>query len=128
MRKVLIGAALLAGVAVAGAGAFAQSPPGGFPGGPGGPMGGPGGGPGMGGPGGPGMGGPVMGGPGMRPGSFGPGPGMRPMMPPPTRSAVFSFNRGDTRVMIKCADNESTQACVDAAGTLIDKLAASSQR
>lgn len=117
MRRVLFGAAVLAAMAGLAAGASAQMPPG--------P---PGGMPGMGGPPGP-SDGPGMGGPGMGPGSFGPGPfgpGMRPRMPPPTKSAVFSFSRGDTRVMIKCADDEPTRACVDAAGALIDKLAAAS--
>lgn len=39
-----------------------------------------------------------------------------------TNAAIFRIRRGDTSVFIKCADNESTQACIAAAGTLLDKL------
>jgi hypothetical protein len=38
------------------------------------------------------------------------------------RAAMFRFRRGDAEIDIKCATDESTQACVEAAGTLIDKL------
>jgi hypothetical protein len=44
------------------------------------------------------------------------------MMMAHTNAAIFRIRRGDTSIFIKCADNESTQACVTAAGTLIDKL------
>jgi len=126
MGKVLIGAALLAGIVVgAGGVAMAQQPPGGPGGpggqGPGGPPGFPPGPPGMGFGMGPGGGGPGMGGPGGGPGHFGP-PGMHGMMAHPPRAAVFAINRGDTRIMIKCSDEESTRACVEAAGTLLDKV------
>lgn len=47
---------------------------------------------------------------------------MRGMMHPP-KAAVFMFRRGNERVMIKCADDEPTKACVDAATTLLGKLA-----
>lgn len=50
------------------------------------------------------------------------GRGMQP--PPPTKAAVFHFRRGDARIDIKCADDEPTKACVDAATVLMDKLAA----
>jgi hypothetical protein len=44
------------------------------------------------------------------------------MMMAHTNAAIFRIRRGDTSIFIKCADNESTQACVTAAGTLIDKF------
>ena len=106
MGKVLIGAALLAGVALgAGGSAFSQTPP---PGGPRGPDG-------------------TDRGPGMwrehmehmEPGHF--GPGMRGMRHPP-RAAVFMMSRGDNRIMIKCSDDEPTRTCVDAASALLDKV------
>jgi hypothetical protein len=117
MGKVLIGAALLAGMGLGVAGtALAQTPPG---------MGGPGGqGPGFP-PGPPGMGMGMGMGPGMMgPGMMGRPPGPRGMMPRPPRAAVFAFNRGDTHIMIKCSDEESTRACVDAASALLDKVGA----
>ena len=49
--------------------------------------------------------------------------GMMMHMHPP-KGAVFMFRRGDNRVMIKCADDEPTKACVDGATTLMDKLMA----
>jgi hypothetical protein len=39
-----------------------------------------------------------------------------------TTGAIFRIQRGDTAIFIKCAENESTQACVTAAGTLLDKF------
>lgn len=50
--------------------------------------------------------------------------GMMHMHPP--KGAVFMFRRGDQRVMIKCADDEPTKACVDGAGALLDKLGGAS--
>jgi hypothetical protein len=52
------------------------------------------------------------------------GPEMREhrMMMFRTTAAIFRIRRGDTSIFIKCADNEPTQACVVAAGTLLDKL------
>ena len=117
MGKVRFGAAL-AGMALLGAGvAWAQIPPPG-PGQAGGPPPPPGVGPGM-----------PFGadGPGMERGRpF--GPGMHGPMRRPPRAAVFSINRGDTRVFIKCSDEESTRACVDAATSLLDKLGGSTPR
>ena len=46
---------------------------------------------------------------------------------PPSKAAHFHFSRGDNSIDIKCADDESTQACVQAASTLLDKLAAMHQ-
>ena len=40
----------------------------------------------------------------------------------PPRGAVFMFRDGDERMLIKCADEEPTKVCVDAATTLIDKI------
>ncbi len=40
----------------------------------------------------------------------------------PPKGAVFMFRDGDQRVLIKCADEEPTKACVDGASTLIEKL------
>ncbi|MBV8915478.1 MAG: hypothetical protein JOZ05_20880 [Acetobacteraceae bacterium] len=113
MGKILIGAALLAGIGIGAAGvAVAQTPPPGGPDGPGAQ--GPGGHPPFP-PGPPGMGF-GMGGPGRPPGPH----GMMMMRPP--RGAVFAFRRGDTRIMIKCSDEESTRACVDGASALLDKV------
>jgi len=39
-----------------------------------------------------------------------------------TTGAIFHIRRGDTSIFIRCAENESTQACVTAAGTLLDKF------
>jgi hypothetical protein len=47
--------------------------------------------------------------------------GMMMRMHPP-KGAVFMFHDGDQHVLIKCADDESTKACVDGATTLMDKL------
>lgn len=47
---------------------------------------------------------------------------MRPMGPPPSRAASFMIERNGTEMRIRCAENESTQACVAAASTLIDKF------
>lgn len=47
---------------------------------------------------------------------------MRPMGPPPSRAASFAIERNGTEMRIRCAENESTQACVAAASTLIDKF------
>jgi hypothetical protein len=78
-------------------------------------------------PGGPGMRGPGMrghGGPGMM-GMRGPGgPEMGPhhFGPPPSKAASFAIERGDTRIRIRCAENEPMQACVNAASALLDKV------
>lgn len=44
------------------------------------------------------------------------------MMMHHTSAAIFRMRRGDNSIFIKCAENESTQACVAAAGMLLDKL------
>ncbi|MFC0407410.1 hypothetical protein [Roseomonas elaeocarpi] len=83
-------------------------------------------------PGGPGVWGhgPVMGGPGMpgagmqgpgMPGFHGPG-GPHRWGPPPSRAASFRLERGDTEFRVRCAENESTEACVNAAATLLDRF------
>jgi len=69
---------------------------------------------------------------GMMRGMMGGGmPGREPGAPPTmmmahmmanTTGAIFHVRRGDTSIFIKCAENESTQACVTAAGTLLDKF------
>ena len=38
------------------------------------------------------------------------------------RGARFTFTRGNARVDIQCPANQSLKDCVDAAGTLIDKV------
>jgi len=69
---------------------------------------------------GPGMAGAGMPGPGM-PGFRGPG-GPRHWGPPPSRAANFRLDRGDTEFRVRCAENESTEACVTAAATLLDRF------
>lgn len=39
------------------------------------------------------------------------------------KAAHFMFRRGDSRVDIKCAADEPMKACIEAATTLLDKLA-----
>lgn len=56
----------------------------------------------------------------------GPGMMMRPgggMPFPPTKGAVFVFDRGGPggRIIVKCADEDSTQACVQAVTPLIQQ-------
>jgi hypothetical protein len=41
------------------------------------------------------------------------------------KAAAFRFKRGDAEIDIKCAVDEPTRACVEAAATLIDKVTAS---
>lgn len=111
---------LIAGVGmllVVGGAAVAQTPPGMSPGGaagaPTGAMEGPSG-----------VGGPE----GMNHGPMGRWMGMMhghhgPHQPPVSKAAFFRLRKGDVSVGIKCADDEPTKACVDAAATLLDKLA-----
>lgn len=47
---------------------------------------------------------------------------MRHRPPPPPHGTSFHFRKGDAAVDITCSDNEPVQACVAAAGTLLDKL------
>jgi hypothetical protein len=73
------------------------------------------------------------------PGMMGAGPerGMMGHHPPPrgpgeehwhhhmmmqSKGAMFYFRRGNSSIMVKCAENESTQVCVNAAATLLDKI------
>jgi len=54
--------------------------------------------------------------------------GMRPMMPHRRmmlrgQAAHFHFARGNARIDVTCSVQEDTEACVRAAGTLIDKIA-----
>lgn len=65
----------------------------------------------------PGMMRPPMGGPGGHMGMH------RPPMPMMQKSAGFRFKRDGAEIDIRCAADESTKACVDAASVLIDKLA-----
>ena len=74
----------------------------------------------------------------------GPGPGMHEHMrehmrgpmggmggPPGmqmTKAARFHFSRGENQVDIRCAADEPTKACVDAASVLLDKLNAQPAR
>ncbi len=46
---------------------------------------------------------------------------MRHMME--TKAARFDMRRGDMRIDVKCAADEPMKACVDAATTLMDKMA-----
>ena len=109
MKKVLLTGAAL-GILVVGT-AVAQTPPpppGPPPGGPDGP------------------GRPHFPGPG--PGMMGPGgPGHGPermmhMMEMMSKGAAFHLRRGESRLDIKCAENEPMKACVDAATALLDKV------
>lgn len=44
------------------------------------------------------------------------------MMMMQSKGAMFYFRRGNSSIMVKCAENESTQVCVNAAATLLDKI------
>ncbi|MBV8095159.1 MAG: hypothetical protein JO110_18405 [Acetobacteraceae bacterium] len=39
-----------------------------------------------------------------------------------SKAAIFRLHRGDSTILVKCADDEPTQACVNAAITLLDKV------
>ncbi len=58
---------------------------------------------------------------GMPPGGPGGPHGMRPM---PMGKGTFVNVSKDGSVMIKCADDESTKDCMEAAGPVLDKLRA----
>ncbi|EHM03027.1 hypothetical protein HMPREF9946_00518 [Acetobacteraceae bacterium AT-5844] len=47
--------------------------------------------------------------------------------PPPSKAASFMIERGDTRIRIRCAENEPMQACVAAASALLDKASTTVQ-
>lgn len=53
----------------------------------------------------------------------GPGPDDPPPPPPPSRAAHIVLERGDARVDVKCADDDSTKACADLTLQMIDRLA-----
>ena len=98
----------LAGVAalLSGTVAFAQAPP------P--PPGGPRPGPEAGAP------PPPPGDPRRGPGPDGPPP--PPPPPPPSRAAHIVLQRGDARVDVKCADDDTTKACADVTLQMLEKL------
>ncbi|WP_415623907.1 hypothetical protein, partial [Methylobacterium mesophilicum] len=52
----------------------------------------------------------------------GPGPDGAPP-PPPPKGAHFRLERGDARIDVKCADEDSMKACADITLQLLDKLA-----
>ncbi len=52
----------------------------------------------------------------------------RRMMPPPPKAAFFRFRKGDSSVTIKCADDEPTKACTDAATTMLQAINAAPAR
>uniref|UniRef100_UPI0005BBF14B hypothetical protein n=1 Tax=Methylobacterium sp. B1 TaxID=91459 RepID=UPI0005BBF14B len=58
----------------------------------------------------------------------GPGPDGPPPPPPPppqpSRAAHIVLERGDARLDVKCADDDSTKACADVALQMLDRLAA----
>ena len=39
-----------------------------------------------------------------------------------SEGARFNFSNGDRRMRVRCPSNESVQACVQAAGQLLDKI------
>jgi hypothetical protein len=47
--------------------------------------------------------------------------------PPPSKAAHFRIEDGDTRIDIKCADDEPTKVCADLLLQVIDKLGAPTQ-
>ena len=53
---------------------------------------------------------------------------MMEAMRPVSKAARFQFSRGEAEVDIRCAEDEPMRACADAAGVLIDKLAAQPTR
>jgi hypothetical protein len=73
-------------------------------------------------------GGPSPAGPGGGPGIFAHGPGGGPgfgppmMGPPPSKGAEFRFGGDGRRILVKCADDDNTKACMDAVGPLLNKF------
>ncbi|MCJ2087034.1 hypothetical protein MKK88_13695 [Methylobacterium sp. E-005] len=43
--------------------------------------------------------------------------------PPPPKGAHFIIERGDARIDVKCADDDTTKACADITLQMLDKLA-----
>lgn len=52
------------------------------------------------------------------------GPDGPPPPPPPSRAAHIVLERGDARVDVKCADDDTTKACADVSLQMLDRLAA----
>jgi hypothetical protein len=48
----------------------------------------------------------------------------RAALEPIGKSALFKFNRGEKGIFIKCADQDSTQACVDAIAPFLERMTA----
>ncbi|NTJ43157.1 hypothetical protein G6L28_11180 [Agrobacterium larrymoorei] len=48
--------------------------------------------------------------------------GHRPPPPPPSKGAHFRLEQGETKIDIKCADEEPMKACADIMMQLIDKM------
>lgn len=77
--------------------------------------------------------GPEMRRPGLPPGFDGPGGprgfgGPHHMPPPPSKAAHFHMRNGAAAIEVKCADDEPTKACVEAASQLMDKLSSMPER
>ena len=49
--------------------------------------------------------------------------GPPPPPPPPSRAAHIVLERGDARVDVKCADDDTTKACADVTLQMLDRLA-----
>lgn len=54
--------------------------------------------------------------------------GHRPPPPPPSKAAHFRIEDGNTKIDIKCADDEPTKVCADVLVQIMDKLAPSADR
>jgi hypothetical protein len=53
----------------------------------------------------------------------GPGPdGPPPPPPPPSKGAHIILERGESRLDVKCADDDSTKACADITLQMLDRL------
>lgn len=44
---------------------------------------------------------------------------------PRPRATIFRLKRGDAEIIVKCAEDEPTKACAEAASQFLDKAAAS---
>jgi hypothetical protein len=52
----------------------------------------------------------------------GPGFGVHKLSAPSSKGAQFRLREGNRRISIKCADDDSTKACIDAIGPLLNKV------
>jgi hypothetical protein len=52
----------------------------------------------------------------------GPGFGMHRLSASSSKGAQFRLREGNRRIFIKCADTDSTKACIDAIGPLLNKV------